>query len=82
MQSPLTDCKDFISKKDLNDAKKSCENTLKSLDKDIKKVSQDIQSTIQNDGSGRPSIFKRTLRINRISKRCWSCHRNRNSNCH
>lgn len=49
MQSPLTDCKDFISKKDLNDAKKSCENTLKSLDKDIKKVTQDIQSTIQND---------------------------------
>jgi transposase len=49
MQSPLTDCKDFISKKDLNEAKKSCENTLKSLDKDIKKVNQDIQSTIQND---------------------------------
>lgn len=62
MQSPLTDCKDFISKKDLNEAKKSCENTLKSLDKDIKKVNQDIQSTIQNDGSGRPSIFKRTAR--------------------
>lgn len=49
MQSPLTDCKDFISKKDLNEAKKACENTLKALDKDIKKVNQDIQSTIQND---------------------------------
>jgi transposase len=49
IQSPLTDSKDFISKKDLNETKKSCENTLKSLDKDIKKVNQNIQSTIQND---------------------------------
>ncbi|MFN4147755.1 MAG: transposase [Runella sp.] len=49
MQTPLTDCKDFISKKDLDDAKKSCQNTLEALDKDIKKVNQDIQNVIQND---------------------------------
>lgn len=49
MQAPLTDCKDFISKKDLNDAKKSCQYTLQALDKDIKKVNQDIQTVIQND---------------------------------
>jgi transposase len=49
MQSPLTDCKDFISKKDLGEAKKACQNTMKALDKDIKRVNQDIQSTIQND---------------------------------
>jgi transposase len=49
MQTPLTDCKDFISKKDLNEAKKACENTLNALDKDLKKVDKDIQSTIQND---------------------------------
>jgi hypothetical protein len=82
MQSPLTDCKDFISKKDLNEAKKSCENTLKSLDKDIKKVNQDIQSTIQNDPYLKEPLGRPRLRIYRISKRCWSCHRNRNSNCH
>lgn len=32
IQTPLTDCKDFISKKDLCEAKKSCKNTLKALD--------------------------------------------------
>ena len=31
MQSPLTDCKDFISKKDLNEAKKACQNTIAEL---------------------------------------------------
>ena len=36
MQSPLTDCKDFISKKELGEAKKACQNTMKALDKDIK----------------------------------------------
>lgn len=49
MQSPLTDCKDFISKKDLGEAKKACQNTMKALDKDIKTVNQDIQNTIQGD---------------------------------
>jgi hypothetical protein len=49
LQSPLTDCKAFISPKDLNDAKKACQNTLKSLGKDITKVNQSIQNVIQND---------------------------------
>ena len=62
LQSPLTDCKEFISQKDLNDAKKACQNTLKALGKDITKVNQGIQNVIQNDGSGRPSLFKRTAR--------------------
>jgi transposase len=49
MQSPLTDCENFISKKDLNEAKKACQSTMQALDKDIKKVNQDIQNTIQSD---------------------------------
>lgn len=49
MQSPLTDCQNFISKKDLNEAKKACQATMQALAKDIKKVNQDIQQTIQND---------------------------------
>lgn len=49
LQSPLTDCKEFISQKDLNDAKKACQNTLKALGKDITKVNQGIQNVIQND---------------------------------
>ena len=49
MQTPLTDCKDFISKGDLCEARKGCQNTLKALDGDIKKVNQDIQCTIQSD---------------------------------
>lgn len=49
MQSPLTDCKDFVSKKDLTEAKKACQSTMQALDKDIKKVNQDIQNTIQSD---------------------------------
>lgn len=49
MQTPLTDCKDFISKGDLCEARKGCQNTLKALDGDIKKVNQDIQGTIQSD---------------------------------
>lgn len=71
MQAPLTDCIDFISKKDLGDAKKSCQNTLQALDKDIKKVNQDIQIVIQK--------FKRTLRFYRICKRYWPCHSYRNT---
>lgn len=49
MQSPLTDCQDFVSKKDLLEARKGCQSTLKALDKDIKKVNQDIKGTIQSD---------------------------------
>jgi transposase len=49
IQSPLTDCEEFVSKKDLNEAREACQATIKALDKDIKKVNQDIQTTIQND---------------------------------
>lgn len=49
MQSPLIDCQDFISKKDLDEAKEACQNTMQALDKDIKKVNIDIQNTIQSD---------------------------------
>lgn len=49
MQAPLTDCKDFVSKKDFSETKKACQNTLKALDKDIKNVNQDLQRVIQSD---------------------------------
>lgn len=61
MQSPLTDCKDFVSKKDLLEVRKGCQSTMKALDKDIEKVNQDIKVTIHSDGSGQPSVFERTL---------------------
>ena len=44
IQSPLTDCEGFVSKKDLNETREACQATLKSLDRDIKKVNQDIQN--------------------------------------
>ena len=49
MQSPLTDCQDFVSKKDLNEAKKACQATMKALNKDIESVNQDIQNVIHSD---------------------------------
>lgn len=49
MQAPLTDCKGFVSKKDLSETKKACQNTLKALDKDIKNVNQELQRVIQSD---------------------------------
>ena len=79
MQSPLTDCKDFLSKKDLDEVRKGCQGTMKALDKDIKKVKLDIQGTIQSDGSGQPSVSERTLRPCRISKRGWPRHRHRDT---
>lgn len=49
MQSPLTDCQDFVSKKDLNEAKEACQATMKALNKDIESVNQDIENVIQSD---------------------------------
>lgn len=49
MQSPLTDCQDFVSKKDLNETKKACQATMKALNKDIESVNQDIQNVIHSD---------------------------------
>ena len=49
MQSPLTDCQDFVSQKDLLEARKGCQNTMRALDKDIKKV----------NGGGQPSRHPR-----------------------
>jgi hypothetical protein len=40
MQSSLTDCQDFVSKKDLNEAKKACQATMKALNKDIESVNR------------------------------------------
>jgi transposase len=49
LQSPLTDSDGFISKKEHNEAKKSCQKTLDALTKDIKQIQVDIADTIEKD---------------------------------
>ena len=63
MQSPLTDCKDFISKKDLSEAKKACQSTMQALDKDIKKVNRSGEPSRYSKHDSERPLFKRTARI-------------------
>ena len=49
LQSPLTDSDGFISKKEHNEVKKSCQKTLDALTKDIKQIQADIAAVIAND---------------------------------
>jgi len=49
LQSPLTDCKEFVSQKDFNESKKASRKTLDALNDDIKQINKDILETIQND---------------------------------
>ncbi|UHG93971.1 hypothetical protein [Spirosoma oryzicola] len=46
---PLTDSDGVISKKEYNDAKKSCQKTLDALTVDIKQIQIDIAAVIAND---------------------------------
>ena len=49
LKSPLTDSDGFLSKKDHNAQKKSCQKTLDALTQDIKQVQAEIAATIEND---------------------------------
>lgn len=49
LQSPLSDSKGFIAKKDHDDAKKACQKTMNALKKDIQSVEKQIKNTIQSD---------------------------------
>lgn len=49
LQSPLTDSDGFLSKRDHNVQKKSCQKTLDALTQDIKQVQAEIAATIDND---------------------------------
>ena len=49
LQSPLTDCKEFISQKEYCESKKAYRRTLDALNDDIKQLNKDICETIQND---------------------------------
>ncbi|MCC5610874.1 IS110 family transposase [Nostoc sp. CHAB 5834] len=49
LQSPLTDSDGFISRKEHNEAKKSCQKTLDALTKDIKQIQAAIAAVIDND---------------------------------
>lgn len=46
LETPLTDCEGFLSKKEHKATKKSCQKTLDALRKDIKQVQVDIDQTI------------------------------------
>jgi len=49
LQSPLTDSKGFLTKKDHSEARKSCQKSIDSLKKDIQQVEKQIHNTIQAD---------------------------------
>ncbi|WP_232074259.1 IS110 family transposase [Spirosoma aureum] len=82
LQSSLTDSDGFIAKKDHNADKKSCQKTLNALTQDIKQVQVEITATIENDGIGRPPLFKRTAWICAIGQGYWPSHRHRTANHH